>query len=151
MHQAGRVRVAAVDEDLHRGRFAASSRSAKSAASTTTPLQPLRRPGRSSTCARWRATIDLEVARVAERRQQAVGLGRRLLDDHRQRHPPQVERDAVAEDEQQQQRQHAGDQEAARVAADLQQLLAHQADDAPQPGCAFAVSSRVMTPSVRRS
>ena len=50
----------------------------------------------------------------AERGQETVGLRRRLLDHHADRHPPQVERDAKAEDKQQHERQHSRDDKAAR-------------------------------------
>ena len=143
LDQPGGVGIAAVDEHLHRGRLAAAQPSAKSAASTTTPLsRPATRS--SSTSARWRATRDVEDSancgtRPASCRPRAsAARPPRPTGD-----APQVERDAVAEDEQQQQRQHAGDQDSCsgrgRICSDL---LAHQAGDRGAAGPATRCTRR---------
>ena len=71
---------------------------------------------------------DVEVARVAEARRQVLrqASGSRRPDRCASR---RVERDAVAEDEEQDQRQDEGDQDAARIAQDLQRFLAHQREE----------------------
>ena len=81
LHQPGGVGVAAVDEHLDRGRLAAAEPVAEVGRQHDDSLEPaghqvvldgLAVPGEA----------DLEVARVAERGQEAVGLGRRPLDHH---------------------------------------------------------------------
>ncbi len=135
LHQPGGVGVAAVHEHLDRRGLAAAEPVAEVGRQHDDPFEPsghqvvldgLAVPGEA----------DLEITRVAERGQEAVGLGRRPLDHHRDRDPPQVERDAKAEDEQQQKRQDSGDHEAARVAHHLQRFLADQPGQTPQPAAA---------------
>ena len=93
----------------------------------------------------------LEITRVAERGQEAVGLGRRPLDHHRDRDPPQVERDTKAEDEEQQERQDPGDHEAARVAHHLQRFLADQPGQTSQPAPASRLRRGGNTARAERS
>ena len=69
-------------------------------------------------------------------------VGRGVLQDHGDRHVLHVERQAVAEQQDQHHRQHDADGDAAGVAEDLTRLLAHQRPDSPRlwraAGCAVA-------------
>jgi len=71
-----------------------------------------------------------EVARALERADEVRGVGARALDHHRHRHVLDVERQAVAEQQQQRDRQDESNRDAARIAHDLEELLAHQAAQA---------------------
>src|SRR5262249_46177619 len=92
--------------------------------------------------------VNFEIARVAERGQEAIRLRRGPLHHDTDRYALEVERDAKTEDEEQQERQNPGDQEAARVAQDLERFLADQPVQATRPapgfrGCAAAPNIRV--------
>ena len=131
-HQPGRVGIAAVHDDLHRGHLAAAKPIGEIGCQDDDPLE----------AARHQVRLDFhpvtgqaqrEETRVAERGGQAVGFRRCLFNHQANRDAAQVQRDAIVEDEQQQQRQHDGEQIAARVAQDLQRFLAHETGDAAQP------------------
>ena len=80
--------------------------------------------------------LHLEEAGVRQRSHELVGLRRRLLGDDADAHAGGVEGDAEAEQGQEEGRQDEGDDEARRVAHDLQGLLAHQCPDATQAASA---------------
>src|SRR5262249_59960067 len=72
---------------------------------------------------------DREVAGVSVGGQEARGLGRGRLNHDRDRDAAEVERDPVPEDDEQQEGQHAGDEERARIPTDLERLLPDQGAD----------------------
>ncbi len=75
-----------------------------------------------------------EIARGLEARREVAGDGRHILDDDADARLLRVQRNAVAEQEEQDQRQHEGDQNAARIADDLKAFLANERDKSKRRG-----------------
>ena len=82
-----------------------------------------------------------EIRRTGELAGEAGGERVGPLHDQRQRHVAGVERDPVSEDQQQHRRQDEGDRERRGVAPDLQELLAHQPEQAAKRGCHAAAGA----------
>ena len=118
LHEPGRIGVAAVDQELDRCGFTAAEPVGEIGGQHDDAFQ-LAGDQLVLDLAAVASQAHVEVSRVAERGQQAVRLRRRLFHDHANGHAAQVERDAKGEDEQEQERQHAGDHEAAWIAEDL--------------------------------
>src|SRR5690606_15887087 len=74
---------------------------------------------------------DVEIARGTETRRQILRRWRRLLNDEADAGTRGIQRDAVAEEENEDERQHEGDEDAARIAHDLQRLLAYEGPEPP--------------------
>ena len=76
------------------------------------------------------ATIDhLEIGGRLEARSERLGDRRRALDHQTNAGAGRVQRDAITEDEEQDDRKHEGDQDAAGVPDDLVGFLTHQSDE----------------------
>ena len=134
--EARRVGIAAVGDHLDAGRVAARQPLREVAGqhddAVEAPAGELVEEG----AAVGRA-LHLEEAGVRQRGDEQVGVRRRLLRDDAHAHAGRIERDAEAEQGQQDGGQDEGDDEARRVAHDLQGLLADQRPDAPQAALAL--------------
>src|SRR5262249_18627186 len=79
------------------------------------------------------ALFDIEIARGGKGRGEILGEGRHRLNHDADTRASGVERHAIAEQEQKDQRQHECDEDAARIADDLVSLLSDQGDEASRP------------------
>src|SRR5204862_2575135 len=138
LHEIGGIGIGAIDDDLHLwmivcGEIAGEGRRNDYDAAhfaddkcffEFTPIMAL---------------PDLKIARRHEAGGEILGERRHRLDDDADAGAVGIERDAIAEQEQEDQRQDEGDQDAARIADDLIGFLAHQSGNAPCPaGSAIA-------------
>ena len=122
LHESSRVRISPIDDYLDGRRVSSTELPGEIAAEQDDTLQlaghQIGLHIRSSPCRGY-----FEIPGIAERIQQARGIGRRMLYDDAYGQPLNVQTHAYTEDKEQQQGQEYDDNEATRVSANLLRFL----------------------------